>query len=502
MRLGAAVDGHRGGSCASRGRCCHRTDPCGRPACRPIRPSERRHGDDRRDRLRDALRVKPGARVRLGDLDPAETHGCDKERRRRAATAARAADRPPGPPLGGGEARGPGRPPGHRRRRQGRHDPARHGGVQPAGLPGHVVQGPDRRGARPRLPVARPPARCRARARSGSSTARTTRTCWSCASTSWSRRRSGRGATTRSTTSSGMLDRERHDDRQVLPVDRQGRAARAVPGALRRPDEALEVLDSATSRSASSGTTTWPPTRTCCRRCSTESAPWYVIPANRKWFRNLAVATILADTIDGLKPAYPPARGPAAGPRHRVGAAAATPRSRGQRLLPPPKRVPKTPRMMSWPSREVTTRPPVRTRCRSSSGAPSPRPPRPSRRPRCALALARASLGGRHLARLARDLALLLGRRHRVQAARGRRVDAWPAIAASAGGLRAPRASRAGDQLVGALAIDGRAVLGLERAGRDRAAELRLGRSAPSANRAAAAGSRRAASARPSATGR
>ena len=34
-------------------------------------------------------------------------------------------------------------------------------------------------------------------------------------------------------------------------------------------------------------------------------APWYVIPANRKWFRNLAVATILADTIADLKPAYP-----------------------------------------------------------------------------------------------------------------------------------------------------------------------------------------------------
>ena len=40
-------------------------------------------------------------------------------------------------------------------------------------------------------------------------------------------------------------------------------------------------------------------------RCSTEVAPWYVIPANRKWFRNLAVARILADTIADLKPAYP-----------------------------------------------------------------------------------------------------------------------------------------------------------------------------------------------------
>jgi PPK2 family polyphosphate:nucleotide phosphotransferase len=40
-------------------------------------------------------------------------------------------------------------------------------------------------------------------------------------------------------------------------------------------------------------------------RTSTEHAPWYVIPANRKWFRNLAVATILADTMADLKPRYP-----------------------------------------------------------------------------------------------------------------------------------------------------------------------------------------------------
>jgi PPK2 family polyphosphate:nucleotide phosphotransferase len=41
-------------------------------------------------------------------------------------------------------------------------------------------------------------------------------------------------------------------------------------------------------------------------KTSTAWAPWYVIPANRKWFRNLAVASILADTIAGLRPAYPP----------------------------------------------------------------------------------------------------------------------------------------------------------------------------------------------------
>ena len=42
-------------------------------------------------------------------------------------------------------------------------------------------------------------------------------------------------------------------------------------------------------------------------RCSTAAAPWYVIPANRNWFRNLAIADIVADHLDDLKPAYPPA---------------------------------------------------------------------------------------------------------------------------------------------------------------------------------------------------
>jgi PPK2 family polyphosphate:nucleotide phosphotransferase len=41
-------------------------------------------------------------------------------------------------------------------------------------------------------------------------------------------------------------------------------------------------------------------------KTSTEWAPWYVIPANRNWLRNLAVSTIVADTLAGLKPAYPP----------------------------------------------------------------------------------------------------------------------------------------------------------------------------------------------------
>jgi PPK2 family polyphosphate:nucleotide phosphotransferase len=40
-------------------------------------------------------------------------------------------------------------------------------------------------------------------------------------------------------------------------------------------------------------------------RCSTDQAPWYVIPANRNWFRNLAIADILAATLEELDPRYP-----------------------------------------------------------------------------------------------------------------------------------------------------------------------------------------------------
>jgi PPK2 family polyphosphate:nucleotide phosphotransferase len=43
--------------------------------------------------------------------------------------------------------------------------------------------------------------------------------------------------------------------------------------------------------------------------CSTERAPWYVIPANKKWFRNLAVSQILVDAMTAWKMEYPPPSG-------------------------------------------------------------------------------------------------------------------------------------------------------------------------------------------------
>ncbi len=36
------------------------------------------------------------------------------------------------------------------------------------------------------------------------------------------------------------------------------------------------------------------------KQCSTAIAPWYVIPANHKWFRNLAVAEILSSVLESM----------------------------------------------------------------------------------------------------------------------------------------------------------------------------------------------------------
>lgn len=43
------------------------------------------------------------------------------------------------------------------------------------------------------------------------------------------------------------------------------------------------------------------------RETSTDDAPWYAVPADHKWVRNLAVAKILRQTLTAMKPRYPEA---------------------------------------------------------------------------------------------------------------------------------------------------------------------------------------------------
>jgi len=41
-------------------------------------------------------------------------------------------------------------------------------------------------------------------------------------------------------------------------------------------------------------------------RTSTADAPWYVVPADRKWYRNWAVSHILVEALEAMDPRYPP----------------------------------------------------------------------------------------------------------------------------------------------------------------------------------------------------
>lgn len=40
-------------------------------------------------------------------------------------------------------------------------------------------------------------------------------------------------------------------------------------------------------------------------RCSTDYAPWYIIPANYKWYRDLAISEILVEAFESYKMAFP-----------------------------------------------------------------------------------------------------------------------------------------------------------------------------------------------------
>jgi PPK2 family polyphosphate:nucleotide phosphotransferase len=41
-------------------------------------------------------------------------------------------------------------------------------------------------------------------------------------------------------------------------------------------------------------------------RCSTPAAPWYVVPADAKWYRDWAVAHLLVEALEEIDPQYPP----------------------------------------------------------------------------------------------------------------------------------------------------------------------------------------------------
>lgn len=39
---------------------------------------------------------------------------------------------------------------------------------------------------------------------------------------------------------------------------------------------------------------------------STDYAPWYIVPANKKWYRNIMISRVLIDTLESLEMKFPP----------------------------------------------------------------------------------------------------------------------------------------------------------------------------------------------------
>jgi len=40
-------------------------------------------------------------------------------------------------------------------------------------------------------------------------------------------------------------------------------------------------------------------------RCSTDYAPWYAVPSNKKWFRNVVISRVINDTLESLDMKFP-----------------------------------------------------------------------------------------------------------------------------------------------------------------------------------------------------
>jgi PPK2 family polyphosphate:nucleotide phosphotransferase len=254
--------------------------------------------------LRDALRVKPGSKVRLGNVDPAATHGFDKE----SATAVLASDLERLHELQ------------ERLWAEHRHrvlvvlqgiDTAGKGGtiehvigaMNPAGCPVTSFKVP----TQPELDHdylwrvhARTPGKGEIAVfdRSHYEDVLIVRVHDLVPKAVWSRRYDQINNFERHLAEEGttilkfflLIDRDEQRERLQARLDEPDKRWKFRLGDLEERklwDDYIAAFEDALSR------------------CSTKQAPWYVIPANHKWFRNLAVARILADTLDELDPRYP-----------------------------------------------------------------------------------------------------------------------------------------------------------------------------------------------------
>jgi polyphosphate kinase 2 (PPK2 family) len=53
-------------------------------------------------------------------------------------------------------------------------------------------------------------------------------------------------------------------------------------------------------------------------RCNTDVAPWHIIPADRKWYRNWAISRLLIEQLEALDLRWPEADFDVAAERRRL----------------------------------------------------------------------------------------------------------------------------------------------------------------------------------------
>ena len=292
----------------------------------------RRHGSiaaQRRSRIRRSMiipapadlagryRISNGSRFRLKDIDPADPWGkrlkpiADRDAEAELQAHGGAA----GAPLRAGSLVGAADLPGDGRRRQGRHHQARDVRRQPAGLRRPLVQGAVDRRARSRFPVAHqpPPAAPRPhrhlqslvlRGDAGRPRAPEHPGAGSSCRRSWSPRTSGASASRTSTpTSATCRARACWSGSSSCTSRRTNSASASSSGSTSprstgssRPADVGERAHFAAYMAAYED---------MIRHTATDAAPWYVVPADRKWFTRLVVSAAIIDAIQSLDPRFP-----------------------------------------------------------------------------------------------------------------------------------------------------------------------------------------------------
>ena len=260
----------------------------------------------------DALRVGPG--FNLGDLDPHSTPGFtgDKAEGKEVMGELQARlgdlqERLFAESKGGGRAFGAARHPGHGHLGQGRHHAARRRRRRPPGRarsPRSSRRAPRRSGTRSSGASA---TRCRSRARSACSTAATTRTCSIVRVHDLvprsdvvaplrpdQRLREAASSTAAPSIVKVMLHISGAEQKARLGerLEREDKHWKFNPGDI---DERGRWADYMQAYQAA------------LEKCSTEAAPWFVVPADRKWYARLAVTNLLLEALEEMDPKWPAA---------------------------------------------------------------------------------------------------------------------------------------------------------------------------------------------------